>query len=187
MRYPRTRRRSRCCAVGSPRRRVHALVRGRRRLVGDSDLEVGGGAGAPCCLAVRGSHRDPCQRRGERRPGPLRRVAPTRRRRDQLQARPLLLGALDQTIPRRAYGGAWAGELRWGRPTHSRVLRVLSNPASAGVYVFGRCRTQRLVAADGSVRETIWEQPRSEWEVVIQNHHPGYISWGSTCSTRIVW
>src|SRR5919204_5889557 len=80
-------------------------------------------------------------------------------------------------FPRRAYGGVWAGELRWGRLTHSRVLGVLSNPAYAGAYVFGRYRTQRVVAPDGSVRETMREQPRADWGVVIQDHHPGYISW----------
>ncbi len=31
-------------------------------------------------------------------------------------------------FPRRAYGGAWAGELRWGRLTHSRVRGILSSP-----------------------------------------------------------
>lgn len=80
-------------------------------------------------------------------------------------------------FPRRAYGGAWAGELRWGRLTHSRVLGVLSNPAYAGAYVFGRFRSRRIVAADGSVRETTREQPRSDWAVVIQQHHAGYLSW----------
>jgi excisionase family DNA binding protein len=80
-------------------------------------------------------------------------------------------------FPRRAYGGVWAGELRWGRLTHSRVRGVLSNPAYAGAYVFGRYRTQRVVAPDGSIRELLREQPRAEWGVVIQNHHPGFISW----------
>src|SRR6516164_5105890 len=80
-------------------------------------------------------------------------------------------------FPRRAYGGVWAGELRWGRLTHSRVLGVLSNPAYAGAYVFGRYRTQHVVAPDGSVRELLREQPRAEWGVVIQDHHPSYISW----------
>src|SRR5439155_22579944 len=80
-------------------------------------------------------------------------------------------------FPRRAYGGVWAGELRWGRLTHSRVLAVLSNPAYAGAYVYGRYRSRQIVNADGSVRDTTREQPRSEWPVVIQDHHPGYISW----------
>jgi hypothetical protein len=80
-------------------------------------------------------------------------------------------------FPRRAYGGVWAGELRWGRLTHSRVRGVLSNQAYAGAYVFGRYRSQRVVAPDGSVRELLREQPRADWGVVIQNHHPGYINW----------
>jgi DNA invertase Pin-like site-specific DNA recombinase len=49
-------------------------------------------------------------------------------------------------FPRRAYGGAWAGELLWGRLTHSRVLGVLSNPAYGGAYVYGRYRSRRTVA-----------------------------------------
>jgi excisionase family DNA binding protein len=84
---------------------------------------------------------------------------------------------VNRRFPRRAYGGAWAGELRWGRLTHSRVVGVLSNPAYSGTYVFGRFRSRRVVGPDGSVRDTTSEQPRSEWAVVIQDHHPGYISW----------
>jgi DNA invertase Pin-like site-specific DNA recombinase len=35
-------------------------------------------------------------------------------------------------FPLRAYGGAWAGQLRWGALTHARVLGVLRNPCYAG-------------------------------------------------------
>ena len=31
-------------------------------------------------------------------------------------------------FPLRAYGGAWAGQLRWGRLTHARVLGMLEEP-----------------------------------------------------------
>jgi hypothetical protein len=31
-------------------------------------------------------------------------------------------------FPLRAYGGVWAGQLRWGRLSHARVLGVLKNP-----------------------------------------------------------
>jgi excisionase family DNA binding protein len=80
-------------------------------------------------------------------------------------------------FPKRAYGGAWAGELRWGRLTHSRAIGVLSNPAYAGAYVFGRFRSRRAVAPDGTITTKTTELSRSEWPVVIQDHHPGYISW----------
>jgi DNA invertase Pin-like site-specific DNA recombinase len=80
-------------------------------------------------------------------------------------------------FPLRAYGGIWAGQLRWGRLTHSRVLGILANPAYAGCYVFGRYRCRRVVNPDGTVRTTTVELPRAQWPVVIDDHHPGYISW----------
>jgi len=80
-------------------------------------------------------------------------------------------------FPKRAYGGAWAGELRWGELTHPRVLGVLSNPAYAGAYAFGRYRSRRTVRPDGTITTTITELPRSEWPVLIRDHHQGYISW----------
>jgi DNA invertase Pin-like site-specific DNA recombinase len=83
----------------------------------------------------------------------------------------------DRRFPRRAYGGAWAGELRWGRLTHSRVIGVLSNPSYAGAYVFGRYRSQRTVRPDGTITTRTVELPRSQWAIVIADHHPGYISW----------
>jgi hypothetical protein len=83
----------------------------------------------------------------------------------------------ERRFPLRAYGGAWAGQLRWGRLTHPRVLGVLNNPGYAGVYVYGRYTTKRRVDPDGTVRSTIKQLPRSEWAVCIRDHHDGYISW----------
>jgi DNA invertase Pin-like site-specific DNA recombinase len=54
-------------------------------------------------------------------------------------------------FPRRAYGGVWAGQIRWGRLTHARAAGILSNPVYAGAYVFGRRRTRQVVHPDGSV------------------------------------
>jgi DNA invertase Pin-like site-specific DNA recombinase len=80
-------------------------------------------------------------------------------------------------FPLRAYGGVWAGQLRWGRLTHSRVLGILANPAYAGTYVFGRYHSRRVVAPDGTVRTKLVELARPQWPVVIHDHHPGYICW----------
>jgi DNA invertase Pin-like site-specific DNA recombinase len=80
-------------------------------------------------------------------------------------------------FPKRAYGGAWADELRWGELAHTRALAVLANPCYAGAYVFGRYRSRRTVRPDGTITSTVTELPRSEWPVVIHDHHPGYISW----------
>lgn len=80
-------------------------------------------------------------------------------------------------FPRRAYGGTWAGQLRWGRLTHARAAGILRNPAYAGAYVFGRRRSRQVVSPDGAVRSSVTELPRDQWEVLIPGHHPGYITW----------
>jgi hypothetical protein len=80
-------------------------------------------------------------------------------------------------FPLRAYGGAWAGQLRWGRLTHARVLGILKNPGYAGAYVFGRYASHRTVDPSGTVHTSITERPRAEWPVLIKDHHEGYITW----------
>jgi DNA invertase Pin-like site-specific DNA recombinase len=90
----------------------------------------------------------------------------------------------DRTFPLRAYGGAWAGQLRWGSLTHARVLGVLNNPAYAGAYVYGRYTTTRRVQPDGTVRSTITLLPRPQWAVLIREHHDGFIGWDDYLATE---
>ena len=80
-------------------------------------------------------------------------------------------------FPQRAYGGVWAGQLRWAPLTHHRVLQVLKNPAYAGAYAHGRHATRKTIDADGNVRTVTAEVPRAQWQVLIKDHHPGYITW----------
>ena len=80
-------------------------------------------------------------------------------------------------FPLRAYGGAWAGQLRWGRLTHARVLGVLNNPCYAGAYVHGRYTSRRSVDPAGTVHTTVVRRPRADWPVLINDHHEGYLSW----------
>src|SRR6478672_6268654 len=83
----------------------------------------------------------------------------------------------DRRFPLRAYGGAWAGQLRWGALTHARVLGVLKNPCYAGAYVYGRYASRRRVDPDGTVHTGLVERSRAEWPVLIHDHHDGYIGW----------
>jgi excisionase family DNA binding protein len=80
-------------------------------------------------------------------------------------------------FPLRAYGGAWAGQLRWGRLTHARVLGILKNPGYAGAYAFGRYASHRTVDPSGTVHTAMAERPRAEWPVLIKDHHEGHITW----------
>jgi len=83
----------------------------------------------------------------------------------------------ERRFPLRAYGGTWAGALRWGRLTHARVVGVLKNPCYAGAYVHGRYTSSRRVDPDGTVHTRLHVLPRSEWPVLINDHHAGYLPW----------
>src|SRR4029077_18851894 len=69
------------------------------------------------------------------------------------------------------------GPAIWAPPTYSALHSLVSNPIYGGAYAFGRTQTKTQVI-EGRARKTMGhKKPRSEWTVLILNHHPGYISW----------
>ena len=69
------------------------------------------------------------------------------------------------------------GEITWVAPTYHAVHSVLTHPAYAGAYTFGRTRAQRSVDADGRLRVSRRVLPQTQWEVLITGHHRGFIDW----------
>jgi hypothetical protein len=58
--------------------------------------------------------------------------------------------------------------------------------------VFGRTRTEkRADPATGRVQTRVRQLPREQWEVLIPDHHPGFISWSvfeaNTARLRANW
>lgn len=80
-------------------------------------------------------------------------------------------------FPRRAYGGAWNGQIIWGSLSHSRVLGILKNPSYAGVYVFGRYQYQKQINAAGEICTKMRQVAMPDWRVRLESHHEGYITW----------
>ncbi len=80
-------------------------------------------------------------------------------------------------LPVRVWGGPDRGQLLWKEPSYGILMRLLRNPAYAGVYVYGEW------AYDGTDRnpKNGKSRPHSrapeDWPVCIQEHHAGYISW----------
>jgi excisionase family DNA binding protein len=65
----------------------------------------------------------------------------------------------------------------WKVPIYNTLLKMLTNPAYAGAYAFGKTQA-RIRVIDGRARKTAGHRkPRPEWIVLIRDHHPGYISW----------
>ncbi|MER5338453.1 recombinase family protein [Micromonospora sp. NPDC002717] len=87
-------------------------------------------------------------------------------------------------FPQRAWAGAWAGTIKWGKLTHARVAQALKNPTYAGVYTFGKIREVRRVLPDGTVRSTHRRRAREEWTVLIEDHHEGYVTWAEYLTTE---
>jgi DNA invertase Pin-like site-specific DNA recombinase len=70
-----------------------------------------------------------------------------------------------------------SGEIRWVTPTYTAIHQVLTNPVYAGAYAYGKSRTERYVDEQGVVRKRIRYLPMNEWQVLIPNHHPGFLEW----------
>ena len=68
------------------------------------------------------------------------------------------------------------GTVEWKDPTADYVIRMLTNPAYAGAYVYGRT-TKRSRVVDGQLRSSIGRVRRSEWPVLLHDRHEAYISW----------
>ncbi len=68
-------------------------------------------------------------------------------------------------------------EIIWTEPTYHAVHNVLTHPAYAGAYTFGRSRQERRVSDDGTLQVRRRVLPQEEWEVLIKDHHEGFIGW----------
>jgi len=75
--------------------------------------------------------------------------------------------ALDQPV----------GQVIWALPVYNTVLKLLTNPIYAGAYAFGKTHARTTMAAGHARKTAGHKKPRSEWTVLLRDHHPGYISW----------
>jgi hypothetical protein len=71
------------------------------------------------------------------------------------------------------------GEIRWVAPTYTAIHNILTHPAYAGAYAYGRSRHERYVDASGQIRKRVRRLPRAQWAVLIRDHHPGFIDWAT--------
>src|SRR5580704_18112214 len=68
-------------------------------------------------------------------------------------------------------------EIRWVEASYHAIHQVLVNPVYAGAYVYGKTRTELTLDAAGARKKRIRHLPRDEWQVLIKEHHQGYIDW----------
>ena len=73
--------------------------------------------------------------------------------------------------------GSGRRPVEWKMPVYHTLHHILTNPVYAGAYAFGR-RGARTTIEGGRKRviRTLRRRP-AEWEVLIKEHHNGYITW----------
>jgi predicted DNA-binding transcriptional regulator AlpA len=70
-------------------------------------------------------------------------------------------------------------EIRWVEASYHAIHRVLSNPVYAGAYVYGKTRAETTLDASGTRKKRMRHLPREQWQVLIKEHHQGYIDWST--------
>src|SRR5439155_221501 len=76
-------------------------------------------------------------------------------------------------------GGKHGRFTEWAPPNYTRVHAIVTNPFLAGAYVYGRSES-RTTIVDARIRRTSGHDLAvDQWQVVIPDHHPGYLDWAS--------
>lgn len=65
----------------------------------------------------------------------------------------------------------------WKLPVYNTLHHILTNPIYAGAYAFGRTGSRVTIEAGRKRIVRGFRKDRSAWEVLIQDHHEGYIGW----------
>lgn len=93
-------------------------------------------------------------------------------------ARQVFLWSVHSGIDLPVYRQSSTGSrIEWRKPAYHTVVEVIKHPMYAGAYVFGRT-TQHTEVIDGRARKSMGHhKPMEAWNVLIRDHHPGYITW----------
>ncbi len=74
----------------------------------------------------------------------------------------------------------------WRQPAYHSVMQTLRSSIYAGAYAFGR-RGNRTSVVDGRARKTTGHHRSiSEWNVLIKDHHDGFLSWSQYEENQIM-
>ena len=87
-------------------------------------------------------------------------------------------------LPARVMAKEDYGTVMWKTPTLSTVIRILQNPAYAGVYVYGRWDYSGDRRSVKTGKHLPHLRPAAQWPIHIDAHHPGYLTWEEFVSNQ---
>ena len=77
-------------------------------------------------------------------------------------------------FPRHQRSGTDHEQVLWKQLSYPLATKILHNPRYTGAFVYGRTTARK--SADGK-RGAVRRLPQDQWQVLIKNDHPGYLSW----------
>jgi hypothetical protein len=78
-------------------------------------------------------------------------------------------------MPRPVTSGEEHGTLVWRHASYATIYLILTNPAYADAFAFGRCnRAARRIPEEQTPRP---RRPVEEWQVLVHDVYPAYIPW----------
>lgn len=83
----------------------------------------------------------------------------------------------DIQLPRRERHGREPGEVRWRTPAELIIRSIVTNPAYAGAFVYGR--RPHEPGRHSPVRRSI-----ADWQCVLHDVYPAYISWSQLLANQ---
>jgi len=87
-------------------------------------------------------------------------------------------------LPRRHGNGEGPDHVRWCRPSEATICAILTNPAYAGAFVHGRRASDPQRQSPGRRTPVRVRRPMEEWQCIIQDAYPAYISWTQYLANR---
>jgi len=85
-------------------------------------------------------------------------------------------------LPRLIQHGPQAGQTVWMRPAYQMIQKMLTNPAYAGVFVYGRVKREVEPGEPPSPIER--RLPPAAWDIVVQDVYPAYLSFEAYLANR---
>jgi hypothetical protein len=80
-------------------------------------------------------------------------------------------------IGRREINGLYPDAISWHAPNRSTILHILQHPIYAGAYLLGRTERVTTSNADGQPKTVQRRLQRDDWDVLIRDKVPAYITW----------
>src|SRR6266487_1620931 len=87
-------------------------------------------------------------------------------------------------LPAGIWRGPRRGQLDWKQPTFGALIRIWSNPAYAGAYVYGQAEYDSRRRSPKTGKSRLRFRSPEQWPVCVRDHHESYLSWDEYLANR---